>query len=79
MWVKRNLGWELPERLTTPESAFLNRRQLLAAAGGAAISAAMPSILRAETADPTAGLYPARRNAAYEVSRKITPEKISAA
>jgi methionine sulfoxide reductase catalytic subunit len=79
MWVKRRHGWELPERLATPEKAFLNRRQLLASMGGAAAMAAIPSLLRAEPADPTGDLYPAGRNATYTVARSLTPEKISAA
>lgn len=79
MWVKRRHGWELPERLATPEKAFLNRRQMLASMGGAAAMAAIPSLLRAESADLTGHLYPAGRNATYTVARSLTPEKISAA
>jgi sulfoxide reductase catalytic subunit YedY len=37
--------WEIPERLATPEPVFLNRRQLLAALGLGALSAALPGRL----------------------------------
>ena len=33
MLIKRKKGWEIPERLATPESIYLNRRQILAAGG----------------------------------------------
>ena len=40
MHVIRRRGWEIPERLATPEHLFLNRRAFLAA-GGAACSGAL--------------------------------------
>jgi sulfoxide reductase catalytic subunit YedY len=80
MLIRRKRGWELPERLVTPEHVFLNRRGFLKAAGfGAAGMAAigLPGGARAETAIPTADLYPAERNARYTVERAITPERIN--
>lgn len=77
MLIKKRRGWEIPERLATSESAFLNRRQILAAsgfvlAGGLmekAYAAAVPEV------DPTADLYPAPANAKYKANRPDTPEK----
>ena len=33
MHIKRTRGWEIPERLATPESIYLNRRDILKASG----------------------------------------------
>jgi sulfoxide reductase catalytic subunit YedY len=74
--VKRKKGWEIPERLATPESVYLNRRQILAAGGLGLAAAALPGMAVAET-DPTADLYPAPRNSKYTVNREITPESIN--
>ncbi len=83
MLIKTIRPWDIPESLATPEHVFLNRRKFLAAAGAAtAIGAIGLSGLRpafAETADPTADLYPAKRNEAYKLSRDITSEEINAA
>jgi sulfoxide reductase catalytic subunit YedY len=72
--VRRRRGWEIPERLATPESVWLNRRQVLAAAAAATLAgrtAAHADI------DPTASLYPAPRNSRYTVDRGVTPEAIN--
>lgn len=76
MPIVRRKGWEIPERFVTPESIYLNRRQVLAAGGFGAAAAMMPGVARAET-DPSAGLYPAQRNARYTVERPVTKEAIS--
>ena len=34
MLIKRRAGWDMPENQATPESVFLNRRQLMAAGAG---------------------------------------------
>ncbi len=80
MHVIRRKGWEIPERLATPESVYLNRRQIMAS-GGAALAggiaaSAFPTLARAET-DQTLDLYPAPRNDMYKVERPITPEEIN--
>ena len=36
MLIKNPRGWEIPEHQATPESAYLNRRQIVAAGGIAA-------------------------------------------
>jgi sulfoxide reductase catalytic subunit YedY len=85
MFIKRKRGWEIPERLATPEHLFFNRRQFLTA--GAAIGAAatlvacddkqaaqadaQASAVTAE-ADPSASLYPFKRNEAYTLDRGVT-------
>ncbi len=80
MHVIRRRGWEIPERLATPEHLFLNRRALLAGSGAAALSLA-PNIVLAQRIsdlpDPTKDLYPAGRNEKYALDRPITDEKIN--
>lgn len=80
MLIKIARGWEMPERLATPEPVFMNRRQLMAAAGAGTIAMALPGMggrARAAEGDPSAGLYPAGRNPQYTVERAITPEEIN--
>jgi sulfoxide reductase catalytic subunit YedY len=75
MLIKRHESWMLPERAATPEHVFFNRRQFLAGAGAGIAGAALPlASAGAETPDPTADLYPAKRNPAYTVQRAMTPE-----
>jgi len=73
MLIKRTKGWEIPERLATPESIYLNRRQILAASGFGLAAAALPGVAFAQN-DPTADLYPAPRNSKYTIERPVTPE-----
>src|SRR5712691_5498595 len=85
MPVIRRRGWEIPERLATPEHLFFDRRAFMAAAAGlgASVGAAsiMPGIANAQRVadlpDPTADLYPAKRNAKYVLDRPITDEKVN--
>ncbi|WP_421726451.1 protein-methionine-sulfoxide reductase catalytic subunit MsrP [Bauldia sp.] len=77
MYVKRQRGWEIPERLATPESVYFNRRQILAASGLGLAAAALPRPGRAAETDPTADLYPAPRNSKYTIERPVTPESIN--
>jgi sulfoxide reductase catalytic subunit YedY len=79
MLIKVRKSWEMAENQATPEDVFVNRRQiLLASAAGlaGAMTAGLPRFARAET-DPTADLYPAKRNLAYRLDRELTPEDIS--
>ena len=73
MHVLHRRGWEIPESQATPEAIYLSRRALLGGAAALAASTALPSIARAE-ADPTADLYPAKRNGKYVLDRDLTPE-----
>lgn len=77
MRVKR--GWELPESAATDEAVFRNRRRLLkGVAAGPIVAAALPAAPAwAADADPSSGLYPARRNQRYTLDRPITAEKDS--
>jgi sulfoxide reductase catalytic subunit YedY len=76
MFVKRRKGWEIPERLATPESVWLNRREIMAAAGAALIGGLTPRAAFAEI-DQTVDLYPAARNSRYTIERPVTPERIN--
>lgn len=78
MLIKSRRGWELPEREATPEQAFANRRQWLVGAGaiGAATFSAASAL--AQDKDPSADLYPAKRNEKYALDRDVTPEAINA-
>jgi len=71
MLIRRIHGWEIPESRVTPEHIFVNRRQLMGLATGAiALAATGPA--RA-AADPSSGLYPAPRNAAFgDAGRPVT-------
>lgn len=73
MNIIRRRTWEIPESQATPEHIYMNRRTLLAGAATIAASATLPSVARAD-ADPTADLYPAKRNEKYVLDRELTPE-----
>jgi sulfoxide reductase catalytic subunit YedY len=82
MNVIRRRSWEIRESEVTPESLALSRRALLA---GAASAIALPAAANAQRVgdlaklpDPTADLYPAKRNEKYGLDRPITNEKINA-
>jgi sulfoxide reductase catalytic subunit YedY len=81
MLIKQKRGWELRESEATPEAVFHNRRALLQAMGlGALAAAASPAgaaLAAAPAADPSAGLYPVKRNERYTLDRPVTPEKLS--
>jgi sulfoxide reductase catalytic subunit YedY len=80
MLIKRRRGWEMAEREATPEGVFLDRRRLIQAAGlGGILAAAAPLAhafaADAPAADPSASLYPAKRNDAYTLDRPVTEER----
>ncbi|MGI9382646.1 MAG: protein-methionine-sulfoxide reductase catalytic subunit MsrP [Methyloligellaceae bacterium] len=78
MLIKSPPGWEIPEHLATPEQVVLNRRALLVGAGTIAAAGSLPaSAFAAKPDDPTAALYPAKRNPRYKITRPITNEKIN--
>lgn len=83
MHVIRRRGWEIRESAATPEHIFLSRRTLLGGVAGAvAAASAVPSIAEAQRAsdapDPTAGLYPIKRNEKYTLGdRPLTDEKVN--
>ena len=73
MLIKSIRAWEMPERLATPEGVFLSRRLLLKGAG--AIGATALSAPASAMDDPSAGLYPVKRNAAFTLDRVISDQK----
>jgi len=83
MHVIHRRGWEIPESQATPERFFLDRRQFLAAAGSAGIMLA-PGLAQAQRVsdlaglpDPSAKLYPVKRNEKYVLDRPITDETVN--
>jgi len=79
MNVIHRKGWEIPEREATPEALFLNRRTLMRGAAALGAGTILPgtSSLALAADDPTAGLYPAKRNETYKLDRDLTPEQIN--
>jgi len=92
MLIKRPRGWNLPERLATPEPIYMNRRRFLGASAGLIAvgalagcdddgSAVAEETQLAETAsdapDPSASLYPVPRNETFKVARAITEEEVA--
>jgi sulfoxide reductase catalytic subunit YedY len=88
MLVKSKRGWEIPEREATPESLFLARREVVKAMGmgailaGSALAGTTGLASRALAADapaddPSAGLYPVKRDPKYILDRPVTDEKLS--
>jgi methionine sulfoxide reductase catalytic subunit len=82
MNVIRRRGWKIPDSQLTPEHLFFNRRTFMA---GAAATMALSGAAHAQRVsdldkipDPTADLYPAKRNEKYPLDRPITDEKINA-
>lgn len=83
-------SWRLPERDSTPESVFWNRREVLSALGLGTAALALPGSL-ACAANPPVGLldpavgarfadkFPAPRSEAYSLGdRKLTPADLAA-
>jgi sulfoxide reductase catalytic subunit YedY len=86
MLIKSKRGWELSDSAATPEGLYIDRRRLIKGLAAGPLLAALPAALlgsplgatpafAAEAADPTADLYPAKRNMRYRVDRPITDEK----
>ena len=80
MLIRNSRGWELPERAATPEQVFFNRRKFLTASAatlGAIGGTASMAGAALAGADPTADLYPAKRNPKYTLDREITDESLT--
>jgi sulfoxide reductase catalytic subunit YedY len=81
MLIKNKRGWEMRESAATPEAIFSDRRRLLKAAATTGLIAAAGPLLSgmadaaADAPDPTADLYPAKRNERYVLDRPLTAEK----
>ena len=82
MPIRQRRDWELKEYEATPEGVYLQRRTLLKSFGlGGLIMGAAPLLAACEDPppavvedDPSAGLYPVKRNATYVLDRDLTPE-----
>ncbi len=91
MHVLRKRGWEIPESEATPESVFRARRRFMAGAAGSIFAPAFllgacdqkseAQSQNAETPmatdDPSAGLYPVKRNEIYKLDRDLTAEDLA--
>jgi sulfoxide reductase catalytic subunit YedY len=77
MLIHRKKGWELCESKATPEAVFLRRRELIKVlAAGPILAPALGSEIASADEDPSAGLYPAKRNPRYTLDRPLTDEKL---
>ena len=77
MLIKIKRGWEKPESAATPEHVFRDRRRLLKGFAAGSILATGATLLshRAEAqGDPSAALYPAKKNEKFKAPRAITKE-----
>ena len=80
MLIRCKKGWELGEGEATPETAFLRRRELIKAiAAGPILAPAFASAVAAADENPSANLYPAKRNPRYPLDRPLTDEKLATA
>ncbi len=79
MLIKSPPSWQMPEREATPEHVFMNRRHFLSALGMGAAALIGGTALAAKEEDPTADLYPAKRNESYKLDRPLTAEEDAAA
>ncbi|HXC89284.1 MAG TPA: protein-methionine-sulfoxide reductase catalytic subunit MsrP [Stellaceae bacterium] len=83
MLIRRNRGWELRDSAATPEPVFLQRRTMLKAIGlGSMLMPGLTVALAARAADdaaadPSAALYPFKRNPRYTLDRPVTDPKYS--
>src|SRR5205085_9282785 len=78
MLIRTRRGWELPESAASNEAVFHDRRRLLQGLAAGPILAATGfgnGVAWAADADPSAALYPAKRNERYVLDRPVTAEK----
>lgn len=81
MHVIHRRGWEIPESQATPEHLFFNRRSVMAGIGALAAAGLSPSLAAAQRLadlpDPSASLYPAKRNESFTLDRPVTDEALN--
>jgi sulfoxide reductase catalytic subunit YedY len=78
MPVIRRPRWSLPEHLATPEHLFFDRRAVIGGGAAALLAPAMAAAQRVtDLPDPTADLYPAKRNDRYVLDRPVTDAQIN--
>jgi sulfoxide reductase catalytic subunit YedY len=68
MLIRIPKGWELPEREATPEHIYVNRRQILNAAGFLGATSLLSGAVDSK------GPYPAKRNPEFTLDRPVTEE-----
>lgn len=80
MHIRRKRGWELPESVATPEAVYLNRRDFAKGLAAGPVLLALGAGVVGDThdaaaadADPSAKLYPFKRNDTYKLDRPLTP------
>ncbi|MBM3503995.1 MAG: protein-methionine-sulfoxide reductase catalytic subunit MsrP [Alphaproteobacteria bacterium] len=79
MLIRIPRGWELKESAATPESAYLDRRNLMKGAAAAALAGPfVASAAWTADDDPSAGRYPLQRNIKFTLDREVTEEKVNA-
>ncbi|GLQ16083.1 protein-methionine-sulfoxide reductase catalytic subunit MsrP [Maritalea porphyrae] len=78
MLIKHKKSWEIAEREATPESVYLNRRQIMAGAGAVGLASVFGSAHSALAAPGDDGApMSAVRNEAYQLDRDLTPEDVN--
>ena len=86
MLIRKRRRWALCESKVTPEAVFLDRRRLVSGGAAALVASVLPLAgcdspdaqnIQPAMADPSAGLYPVRRNEKYGVARDMTPFDVS--
>lgn len=85
MLIKVPRGWELPDSAATDEAVFRTRRNLVKGLAAGSILAAGGTTLSwhgalagAKSEDPSAHLYPLKRNPSYVLNRDLTRAEINA-
>ncbi|MDP6831029.1 MAG: protein-methionine-sulfoxide reductase catalytic subunit MsrP [Alphaproteobacteria bacterium] len=74
MLIKSPPSWQMPEREATPEHVLFNRRHFLGALAAGTTTLIGGSAFAARETDPTADLYPAKRNGNFVLDRPLTKE-----
>lgn len=83
MLIKPWRSWTLPDSAATPEDVFLDRRKFMTGAasigaGALTLGVAGDALAAKLEKDPTADLYPLKRNLRFRGGRDITPENVAA-
>ena len=76
MQILRRRGWEIPERLVTPEAAVLGRRAVLAGAAALTAGPAAAAVLPATVPPASISMDPPR-DMAFRAGRALTPYKVA--
>ncbi len=77
MLIRIPRGWDRPERQATDENLFRRRRALIGALAAGPMLLAAGGMFARAAADPSAGLYPVKRNMRYRLDRPLTDERLT--